>query len=243
VSAAFDRITDTMTAPMGRIILLLALMLASSPAQGSTLLPGELFTPDAVSVAMTAPVFANGTNRFCWQCGDGIPSNDLQLILGGGRAFGVQGYPVFLGEASLGAIAVSGPAASFAGLNVSFSFRVTTTVTTKVNPDGSRERLPQPSVTEGVLPGAVVGDGRRDLFLHYGGRVDGVEFLESSINEITVPPEGRTKLFTSEVFVDEEIPYAPGAPVVPEPTSLLLLGSALAAAGLRARRAARSRRC
>jgi PEP-CTERM motif len=115
-----------------------------------------------------------------------------------------------------------------------------------VNPDHSLEPLPQPSVAEGVLSGAVVGGGGRELFLHYSGRVDGVNFLESSINEITVPPEGMTKLFTSEVHVDEEIPYAPGAPgaaVVPEPTSLLLLGSALAAAGLRARRAARSRRC
>jgi len=228
---------------MRRIMLLLALMLASTPAQGSTLLPGELFTPDSVFVVITAPVFADGTNRFCWQCDDGIPSNDLQLILGGGSAFGVAGYPNFFGVASLGEIDVSGPAASFAGLNVSFSFHVTTTVTTKVNPDHSLEPLPQPSVAEGVLSGAVVGGRGRELFLHYSGRVDGVNFMESSINEITVPPEGMTKLFTSEVHVDEEIPYAPGAAVVPEPTSLLLLGSALAAAGLRARRAARSRRC
>ena len=109
-------------AHMCRIILLLMLMLASSPAQGSTLLPGELFTPDSVFVTMTAPVFANGTNRFCWQCGDGISSNDLRLIiLGGDRVFGVPGYPQFFGTALLGQIAVSGPAASFAGLNVSFS--------------------------------------------------------------------------------------------------------------------------
>ena len=64
---------------MRRIMLLLALMLASTPAQGSTLLPGELFTPDSVFVVITAPVFADGTNRFCWHCDDGIPSNDLQL--------------------------------------------------------------------------------------------------------------------------------------------------------------------
>jgi hypothetical protein len=229
---------------MRRIILLLALMLASSPAQGSTLLPGELFTPDSVFVAITAPVFANGTNSFCWQCGDGIPSNDFRLTLGRGRAFFVPGYPGFFGADSLGAIAVSGPAASFVGLNVSFSFPVTTTVTTKVNPDGSPERLPQPSVAEGVLPGAVVGGARgRELFLHYSGKVDGAEFREAFIDEITVPLEGMTKLFTSEIHVDKEIPYAPGAAVVPEPTSLLLLGSALVAGGLRARRAARSRRC
>lgn len=228
---------------MRRIILLLALMLTSTPTQGSTLLPGELFTPQDVFVAISAPVFANGTNSFCWQCGDGIPSNDLRLTLGRGPAFFAAGYPGFFSGGSLGAIAVSGPAASFAGLNVSFSFPVTTTVTTKVNPDGPPERLPQPSVAEGVLPGAVVGGAQgRELFLHYSGKVDGAEFQEAFIHEITVPLEGMTKLLTLEIHVDKEIPYAPGAAVVPEPTSLLLLGSALAAAGLRAKRAARSRR-
>ncbi len=75
---------------MRRIMLLLALMSASTPAQGSTLLPGELFTPDSVFVVITAPVFADGTNRFCWHCDDGIPSNDLQLILGGPKPCSVS---------------------------------------------------------------------------------------------------------------------------------------------------------
>ena len=226
---------------MRRIILLLVLMLASTPAQASTLLPGELFTPDSVHVAITGPVFANGTHTFCWQCGDGIPSNDLRLVLSRGSEFGVPGYPDFFGAESLGAIAMSGPAASFVGLDVSFSFFVTTTVTTKVNSDHSLEQLPQPSVAEGALAGRVAGVGGRDLILQYSGRVDGVTFLESSIYPFTVPLEGMTKGFTSEIFVDAEIPYAPGASAVPEPTSLILLGSALAAAALRARREARSR--
>ena len=80
---------------MRRIMLLLALMFASTPAQGSTLLPGELFTPGDVFVAVTAPVFADRTNSFCWQCDDGIRSNDLRLILGRGSAFFVAGYPGF----------------------------------------------------------------------------------------------------------------------------------------------------
>jgi hypothetical protein len=228
---------------MRRIVMCLTLMfLASSPSQAAPMLPGELFTPDSALVVIGAPLFADGSNRFCWLCGDSDPSNNLLLVLGSRTpgTFGVAGFPDFFTADSLGEIAVSGSRApSFAGLNVSFSFRVTTAITTKVNPDHSQERLPQPSVAEGVISGAIVGRSRRELELHYSGRVDGVRFQESSIEPFVVPIEGGSKAFTAEIFLDPEVPYTPGPSspsVVPEPLSLLLLSSGLAAGVIRGRR-------
>ena len=224
---------------MRRSIVFLVLMLSSSPAHADPMLPGELFTPDAVFLNVGAPLFANGSNRFCWLCSDSDPGNNLLLVLGRRTpgTFAVQGFPGFFGADSLGGIAVNGPAPSFAGLNVTFSFRVTTAITTKVNPDHSTERLPRPSVAEGVVTGAVIGLPRRELELHYSGRVDGVSFQESSIDPFVVPIEGGSKSFTAEFFVDQEVPFTPGdASVIPEPMSLLLLGSGLAAAAITRRR-------
>lgn len=226
---------------MRRIVMSLALLLlASSPSQAAPMLPGELFTPDSVFVQLDAPVFENGTSSFCWLCSDSDPGNDLQLVLTGRTpgTFGVAGFPDFFQADTLGEIAASGPAPNFEGLNVTFSFRVTTTITTKINPDSSPEPLPRPSVAEGLINGSVVGFEPRVLELHYGGRVGGVTFQESSIPQILfVPPEGASQGFTSEIFVAPEVAYTPGsASVIPEPFSLLLLSSGLAAAVIRRRR-------
>ena len=139
---------------------------------------------------------------------------------------------------------MKGPAPNFDGLNVSFTFAATTTVTTQIHLDDHNrpEDLPQPSVAKGTWTGNVLGVGGRQLIVTYGGRVDGVTFVESSdpFNPpFTVPLGGGTKQFTSEIFVDfiDGIPYTPAPSVVPEPTSMLLLGSGFAAAALKAKRA------
>jgi hypothetical protein len=224
------------------VVCLTSMLLASSPSQAAPMLPGEFFTPESASVTLSAPLFTNGTDTFCWLCSDSDPLNDLKLVLSGRTpgTFGVEGFPTFFAADTLGEITASGPAPNFEGLNVSFSFRVTTTITTKINPDGSPELLPRPSVAEGFINGGVIGFEPRVLELHWGGQVDGLRFQESSIPQLLfVPPEGASKRFTSEIFLAEQVAYTPGeAPsVVPEPFSLLLLSSGLAAAALRRRRA------
>lgn len=229
---------------MRRIVVCLTLMfLASSPSQAAPMLPGELFTPESVFLSVDPPLFANGTNTFCWLCSDSQPGNDLTLILSGRPVgtFEAAGFPDFFTADTIGEIAASGPAPSFQGLNITFTFRVTTTITTKINPENNApEPLPRPSVAEGLFNGAVIGFQPRVLELHWGGRVDGVSVQESSIPQLLfVPPEGASKLFTSEIFVDPEVPDTPGPEppsVVPEPFSLLLLSSGLAAALMRRRR-------
>jgi hypothetical protein len=229
---------------MRRISLLLALMLSSSPAHADVLLPGDPFTPESVLIELSQPLFGNGTNMFCWQCDDASTANDLQLVLDRGAPFYAAGFPDFFTAGSLGSISVNGDAPDFEGLDVSFSFQVTTTVTTKVNDDNSFEDLPRPSVATGTITGGVIGIGGRDLVLQYSGRVGGVTFLESSIDPFPVPPGGDSKSLTAEIFVDPSIPYSPAGPgptptVTPEPASLLLMGSAFVAAAFKARRSAR----
>ena len=134
---------------MRRISLLFALMLPmSSPAQADVLMPGDSFVPDSVFVEFANPLFANGTNTFCWRCNDASPSNDLQLVLHLRDEIIVPGFPTFFTPEVIGFIDVNGPAESFEGLDVSFSFHVTTTVTTQilVNDQYRPEALPSPSV-------------------------------------------------------------------------------------------------
>jgi hypothetical protein len=217
-------------APMRRIVTcLMLLFLPPSPSQAAPMLPGEFFEPESALVQIAAPLFANGTDTFCWLCSDSDPSNNLKLVLSGRTpgTIGVEGAPLFFAADTLGEIAASGPA------------RVTTTITTKINPHGPPELLPAPMVTKGVINGAVVGFQPRVLELHYNGLVDGVRFSESAFPQIVfVPPGGVSKAFTSEIFLAERVAYTPAETpsVVPEPLSLVLLSSGLAAVAFRKRR-------
>jgi hypothetical protein len=228
---------------MRRIILLFALMSASSPVHADPILPGDLFIPGSIFVDIAKPIFGNRTNTLCWRCGDASSLNDLRLLIGGGENDLHFRYPESFAAGSIGSLSVSGPAPNFDGLNVSFTFRVTTTVTTQIHGDDRNhpEDLPQPSVSKGIVMGNVFGVGGRQLILTYGGRVGAVTFVESSdplTNPFTVPLGGGSKSFTSEIFVSrDEISYAPAPSVVPEPLSMILLGTGLAAAALKARRA------
>ena len=152
----------------------------------------------------------------------------------------VPGFDTFFSADTIGSVVVNGPAANFEGLDESFSFPATTTVTTQILVDeGNRpEQLPRASIARDLLTGNVFGLPRRDLVLRYGGRVDGVRISQASGGPFNIPLPGREVSFASENFVASKLRYTP----IPEPASLLLLGSALAAAALKGKQALATRR-
>jgi len=211
---------------MRRIMLTFALMLGASQVEADV-----LFRPDTFTLNVRAVFNDTGTNTFCWQCGDANPLNNFQAVLNfpdqlSGEWNGFAGYS--------GLVDMQSTATNYLGLDANFSLLVKVSAWNELGP----VIVPAPgSVSFGVIPGRILGvDGGTALVLECcDGHVDGVRFQQAFFpsTPFIVPRGGLRKQANIELHLAEQIALSP----VPEPTSLLLLGSALAAAALRRRRA------
>ena len=212
---------------MRRMMLTFALTLCASQAEA-----GVLFTPDFYTLTVRAVFNDTGTDTFCWQCGDANPLNDFQAVL---ESFPDQSGPwTDVSQGYGGLLQLQSTATNYLGLEANFSLHAQVTASGASLP----ESLVHPSVSFGVLPGSLLGvnSGIALVLECCDGDVGGVEFQQAFFpsTPFIVPPGGLVKQALIELHFQEQIEYTP---VIPEPASLLLLGSALAAAGLRRRRA------
>jgi hypothetical protein len=211
---------------MRRIMLTFAWLLWASASQAEA---DVLFAPDSFTLNVRAVFDDTGTNTFCWQCGDASPLNDLQAVLEFSSLS--EAWTDFLPYAGL--LRMQSMATNYLGLDASFALHVKLTASGASLP----ESLERPSVSFGIIPGRLLGvdDGNAIVLECCDGSVGGVAFQQAFFppEPFTVPPGGLTRLTALELRFPEQIEYTP----VPEPVSFLLLGSALAAAALRRRRA------
>lgn len=217
---------------MRRVMLTLALTLWASHSEASI-----LFTPDFFTLEVRGIFNATNTDTFCWQCGDLNPSNDLLAVFQTAPSIGGGGWPDFL-VYSAGQMNLRGTATDYSGLEANLGLRFKLTAYSQSLP----ESLVSPSVKFFTAPGRLIGvDGGEALVLECctATTSDGIHVHDAFFppSPYVVPPGGTSDLLALEIFLPPQIEYTP----IPEPTSLLLLGSAVAAATLRRYRVMRKR--
>lgn len=194
-----------------------------------------LFTPDFFTLEVRAVFTDNNTDRFCWRCGDTDPSNDLQAVLQSSAPVS-ESWTDFLAY-SAGVMDLMSTATNYDGLDADVALHFTLTAAGASLP----ESLIRPSVAFGIATGQLIGvDGGEALVLECcGGQFAGLVFQQAFFppSPFVIPPNGTQRPLALEVFLPNQIEYTP----VPEPMSLLLIGSALGAAALRRHRGRRAR--
>ena len=190
---------------MRRIMLTVALVLWASQIEAAVLFP-----PDSFRLDVTAVFNDTNTNTFCWQCGDSNPLNDFQAVL---QSFPdlTDAWTDFLPYA--GSIHLQGTATDYLGLDANFSLRVRFTAWGASLP----ESLVHPSVSDGIIPGRILGGRRRSrnaVLECCDGTVGGVQFRQAFFPSFpfTVPPEGLHRAGRRRSFTFQNKSNTPPSP-------------------------------
>ena len=215
---------------MRPVMLTVALTLWASHADASI-----LFTPDSFTLEVRAVFTDNNTDTFCWRCGDTNPSNDLQAVLQSAAPLS-ESWTDFVAY-SAGVLNLMSIATDYDGLDADIALRFKLTASGASLP----ESLVRPSVSFGIATGQLIGvNGGEALVLECcDGRFSGITVQQAFFppDPFIIPPGGTDRLLALEVFLPAQIEYTP----IPEPASLLLIGSALGAVALKRRRARKVR--
>jgi PEP-CTERM motif-containing protein len=216
---------------MRRIMLTFPLMLWASQVEADV-----LFRPDTFSLSVQAFFNDTGTNTFCWQCGDANPLNDFRAVLNFSEVLSRAPWISTNSVGYTGRVDLQSTATNYLGLDANFSLLARVSAWNEIGP----VTVPAPGrVSVGIIPGRILGVDLGSVTAVVleccDGRVDGVDFQQAFFpsEPFIVPPGGTSRGVAIELLRFDELIPSP----VPEPTSLLLLGSALAAAALRRRRA------